>query len=230
MSNGVININSKKLELLSNFLENSSRKIDYNVQNSCDNFTKLKQANLFRDGIRKVEKAYLEIQGTLQNNLKILNEFYDSLYNVEKKYIKVIEEIKIPNAFNINDVISDINYNNVKISKNDGLSVNSGSYSGDINTLSNDTTINHTNLFNIDKNSDISVNNIDSNSSIIKENIYKMNDNDIKIQELDSTSNIYKENLQDINKNNTSIQMVDSNLDNINIKKVNLEDNIKENE
>ena len=196
---GAIEIDSERVSRFSDFVGSSTNRIDYAIDNSNSSFKPLKRTGLYKKGFDRVERGYGEIRDSLKRYSNVLNDYYNSLDNMEKKHIEIINEVKIPGDYSLNDTFGVSHAANVTLTKENGKAVNSDNLNVENNDINIGEQIDNKNLENINGDTTREVE-YDASSSVNKEEINEMKKySNVEIGELEDNSLIEgKENLGEV--------------------------------
>lgn len=195
----VMNIYSEQLKGCSTDVENSSN-------DTSNNFSKLKMINIYGDGIKKIERGLNEVDGTIIQYSKTVDEFSYRYNDLENKGLSSVNDIKIPNNFNLQGPVNSLSsFITTSLKKNDGTSVSDGKLDDSIKEIDEKTDIDKSNLKDMNNNEEQQEQEIDSKYSIEDKNINSMdNKKEQEQKELSDNYNISQASMNYMN--NSTLQ------------------------
>lgn len=124
------------LKLYNERISNSVNNLGSSKENTSNDFKKLKDNNIYRNGFNNIERGIGETKDTLFNSYRVNEEFVDRFIRLEEKGKGLVREIEIPKVFSTNGSSRATFFDSAVISKNDGTSVTSGTL---VNSVEDDT-------------------------------------------------------------------------------------------
>lgn len=204
MRDETIHVNSAAVDKFLGVINKNTSGLDSAYLSVSNDFPSATSKNLYRGGMKKISNQIDEVNKKMKNYKRIVKKYTDQYFLFDNLAAKRMDELSIPNNFDINDSIEENIFDKVNLNKQDGLSVNNGD--------NNATTINDNgflyqnvlseNLDNIKSANKQEEQIADDIVSIAKETIDNIkNDNKQEEQIYDENSSIYNNTLNKINSN-----------------------------
>lgn len=122
-----LSISQAVMEKYTMGLDTNSNNLEKSNNDTNNNFTKLNDNGIYRDGFGKISKALTETIDTLKNCNRVNRAFMSSFQSLEEKGSSLVESIEVPRISNVSASLSLFKKDYLDISKNDGKEVNEDS-------------------------------------------------------------------------------------------------------
>ena len=236
MDKGYININEVEMNNINSHLSRSISSISSVGNESSSSFSSLNRANLYGDGINKINRQINSIANSVSNIRQIIENSNQEMTDAENMLASRAESIEIPKDFVTKDSVKSNLFNEITLSKNDGRSVNEGqeltddkeeftssvTYDNNLKNIKNSNMIESNNIKDINLNK-VSLSDV-SNDLEVRENLLQF-DETLNKENLSNIGNDFRSQVQDVdtntiikksdilnNFNNTNTDTVDFNM------------------
>ena len=197
--NDFISINEQEMNNIVKYLEKSSNNVGILSEGTTAEFSSFRNADLFCDGISKINQQIGKISNSITNVKNIIVRQNQVMEDSENRLFAKAEQIEIPRDFIKNDSSKVVQQNDVKLCKNDGKTISKD----DRNILADfnfNDDMKHVNIYNQNNNSSKEFSKYSDNyfnDKLFLQNIN--NNNDIYTETYDDSLTIEKEVLKNVN-------------------------------
>lgn len=126
MIDETIHVNSDAVSALLSKLDKNIANYEKAASSMSKDFNAVTAKNLYKEGIRIINNKINNINNKTKRYKSVVKKYTDQYFMFDNLAAKNIDELLIPNNFDINDTFEENIFDKVILNKQDGLSVNNG--------------------------------------------------------------------------------------------------------